>query len=159
MSVSSDATAGGELVIERVLDAPRELVFRMWSEPGHFRNWAAPVGMKVAELEMDFRPGGAYRVCLASDDGSRTWIKGRFGEIDEPERFTLVSGFEDADGNVGHETLMTVTLEAIGDRTKLTLRQGEFDSTQAMEGSRGGWNEVLDSLVEYVGSERKTANS
>ncbi len=149
----SEATPTDELVIERVFDAPRALVFKMWSDPEHFQRWAAPAGFEVTHLEMEFRVGGIYRVCLHSPDAGDVWIKGYYQEIAEPESFSLTTGWENDDGNVDHETLLTVTLEDIGDRTKLTLRQGKFDSAEARDGSTGGWNEVLESLARYLVNE------
>lgn len=147
--VSSDI----ELQLEREFDAPRELVFKMWSDPAHFRNWAAPTGFTVTNLEMEFRVGGIYRVCLRSPEGEEFWIKGHYQEISEPEWFSLTTGWESPDGSVDHETLLTVTFEEAGERTRLTLRQTGFNSTESRDGNKGGWAEVLDSLFGYLKTE------
>ncbi len=141
-----------ELVIERVFDAPRDLVFRMWSDPDHFRNWAAPTGYSVVHLEMEFEVGGIYRVCLRSLDGDDVWIKGRYREISVPERFVLTTGWEQVDGSVQGETLLTVSFSDAGEQTRVVLRQTGFESPESLDGNTGGWNEVLDSLGEYLSS-------
>lgn len=150
---STSSIEDRELVIERVLDAPRELVFKMWSDPHHYRKWAYPVdGFKVTHLEMDFQVGGIYRICLRSPEGVDYWIRGNYREIVEPEWFTRTNAWENKDGSISQETLFTVTFEAIGEKTKLTLHQAEFDSVEDRDSQSGGWDGTLDSLVSYLES-------
>lgn len=108
-SANSDGTANPdtELIIEREFDAPRDLVFKMWSDPEHFRNWAAPTGFRVVHLELDFQVGGIYRTCLESPDGKEFWIQGRYQQIEAPGWFSLTTGWEQEDGSVTGETLQS----------------------------------------------------
>jgi uncharacterized protein YndB with AHSA1/START domain len=74
-----------ELVIERVFDAPRDLVFEVWTQPKHLVNWWGPADFTLPFCETDFRVGGSYRFCMLSHDGIKYWVSGRYQEIVEPE--------------------------------------------------------------------------
>ncbi len=139
-----------ELRVERVVNAPRELVFRMWSEPAHFKQWAAPKGFTVESLQMDFRVGGIYRICLRSPEGDDYWVRGKYREIVPLERFSLTNAWENEDGTTGPETLLTVSFEDRGQQTKLVLHQAEFDSLESRDGHMSGWEETLDQLPGYL---------
>jgi len=138
------------LVIERVFDAPRELVFRAWVEPRHLVRWLGPRGFTGTVMAMDARPGGAYRFHLRSAEGSEYWQQGVFREIAEPERFVRTCVWADATGNpTGPETLMTVTFEEQGGKTKLTFQQ-VFESSAARDEHRIGTASALDRLEQYL---------
>src|ERR1700682_773282 len=79
-----------ELVITRIFDAPRELVFKAWSEPGRAMRWWGPQGFTTAHCEMDVQPGGAYRVCMRSPEGTEHWQRGVCREVVEPERLLFI---------------------------------------------------------------------
>ncbi len=74
-----------ELLITRTFDAPAELVFSMWSDPEHFKNWMGPETFDCPVVEMDFRVGGAYRAMIRSDEHGENWFGGIYQEI---ERYT-----------------------------------------------------------------------
>lgn len=157
--MTDPANSDREVKIERIVDAPRNLVFKMWSEPDHFRKWAAPSGFTVDSLEMEFRVGGLYRVCLRSPEGEDWWVRGRYREIVEPERFSLTNAWENKDGSTGTETLLTVTFEDLGDQTKVTLHQAEFQSVESRDGNATGWSETLDRLPEYLATVAQSSES
>ena len=92
--------ADGELVITRIFDAPRELVFRAWTEPDRAVRWWGPQGFIVAHSEIDLQPGGAYRVCMRSPEGIEHWQRGVCREFVEPERLVFTFAWEDAEGKV-----------------------------------------------------------
>ena len=98
-----------ELVITRVLDAPRRLVFKAWTEPERVVRWWGPQGFTMPSCKMDVRPGGAFRFCMRSPDGADHWLQGVYREIVEPERLVLTWAWEDAEGKPGHETQVTVS--------------------------------------------------
>ena len=138
------------LVIERVFDAPRELVFRMWTDPQHAANWWGPEGMDVTSLEMDVRPGGAWRKCMRA--GTRDyWRRGVYREVVEPERLVFTYFSDDPNSDPAHETVVTVTFEedAPG-RTRLTLRQALFESVAARDSHGRGWSTCVDRLSRYL---------
>lgn len=140
------------LVIERVFDAPRGLVFRAWTEPERVGQWWGPRGFKSTVLgKMDVRPGGSYRIHMRSSEGTEHWLNGRYLEVAEPERIVCTFEWSDADGNgTRPETVLTVTFEDLGAKTKLTLRQAIFESESARDLHNQGWSGTLDRLAEYI---------
>jgi len=139
-----------ELVITRILDAPRELVFKAWTEPDRVIRWWGPRGFTTAHYELDFRPDGAYRVCMRSPEGTEHWQRGVCREVVEPERLVFTFAWEDSEGKPGHETLVTVTLAEFGAKTKLTLHQAVFETVTARDLHQGGWASALEWLAEYL---------
>jgi uncharacterized protein YndB with AHSA1/START domain len=153
-----------ELVITRVFDTPRELVFKAWTEPERLKRWWGPKGFSTPYCKIDLRPGGVFFYCMRSPDGLDVWVKGVFREIVVPERIVLTDAFADAEGNVvppTHygmspewplETLLTVTFEehAGGKKTKLTLRHAGIPPGAERDGAQQGWLETVDRLAEYL---------
>ena len=138
------------LIIERILDAPRTLVFEAWIDAKHLVHWLGPRGFTGSVIEMDARPGGRYRLHMRSGDGTEYWQQGVFREISKPERFVRTCVWADSDGRpTGPETLMTVNLEDHDGKTKLTFEQ-VFDSASASEAHRIGTASALDRLEEYM---------
>src|SRR5688572_22943410 len=88
-----------ELVLTRVFDAPRELVFQAWTEPEHLKRWWGPNGFTLPYCTVDLRPGGAIHFCMRSPDGFEIWSKGIYREIVPPERFVSTNYFSDEQGN------------------------------------------------------------
>lgn len=140
-----------ELVITRVFDAPRALVYKMWSDPEHMVRWLGPAGFVGAIIKLDARPGGTFRIKMRSPDGSDHWQQGVFREIVPLERIVRTFMWTDADGKpTSPETLLTVTFEDQGLKTRLTLRQAVFESITARDMHRGGWMSSLDRLAEIL---------
>jgi uncharacterized protein YndB with AHSA1/START domain len=139
------------LMIERVFDAPRELVFKCWTDPVHLARWIGPRGFTATILSCEPCQGGDYRIHMRSSEGQEIWQRGVFQEVVAPERIVRTYFWTDADGNPTRpETLLTVTFEDLGSRTKLTLHQAIFESVAARDAHRGGWSSSLDQLSEYV---------
>lgn len=138
-----------ELVITRIFDAPPALVFKMWSEPEHIRQWLAPRGMTIPQSEGDFRPGGAWRSCMRTPDGAELWLSGVYREVVPDRKISFTHAWEE-EGKRGHETIVTISLELLGKKTKLTLHQAPFDSVGSRDGHAGGWGECLDKLAEEL---------
>jgi uncharacterized protein YndB with AHSA1/START domain len=139
------------LVITRIFDAPRELVFKAWTDPEHLVRWMGPRGFKSTVLRSELRPGGAYRIHMLGPEGDDHWTQGVFREIVEPERLVMAGSWADAQGNpTSPETLLTITFEEHEGKTRLTLHQALFESVTARDGHRGGWNSSLDRLAEYL---------
>lgn len=81
--------ADRQLIINRVLDAPRPLVFRAWIDPAHLVRWWGPDGFTVPECKMDWRVGGAWRTCMRSPDGNEYRVRSAYREIVKPERLVF----------------------------------------------------------------------
>jgi uncharacterized protein YndB with AHSA1/START domain len=146
----SEAPPERVLVLTRVLDAPRALVFKVWTQPEHLVRWWGPTGFTLPVCRAEFRPGGAYRYVMRSAEGTEHRLVGVFREIVPPERLVFTFAWEDADGNLGPETLVTLTFADEGAKTRLTLHQAVFESVTARDLHGEGWNEALDSLADYV---------
>jgi len=151
-AASNAATESADrmLTITRIFDAPRELVFKAWTEPERLMRWWGPRGFTMTSCEMDLRPGGAYRFHLRSPEGTEHRTRGVFREIMEPERLVMTRAWVDAESKPGHETLLTLSFADQGGKTKLTLHQAIFESVTARDLHQGGWSSSLDCLAEYL---------
>ena len=138
------------LVITRVFDAPRELVFKAWTEPAHMAQWFGPRGFTSKVLKHDLRAGGAYRVHMVGPDGDH-WSQGVYREVVPPERLAMTFGWGDANGNrTRPETTLTLLFEDVGGKTRLTLHNAVFESVTARDMHNEGWTSSLDCLAEYL---------
>ena len=157
-----EAMAASALVIERIFDAPRELVWRAWTEPERMMRWWGPNDYSCPSCEIDFRVGGAWLGCMRSSEGQEIWSTGVYREIVPLERFVITDSFADADGNVvpathygmpadiPMEMLVTVTFEDLGGKTRMTLRHEGLPAGEMTDGASVGWNESLDKLAESL---------
>lgn len=153
-SLNADFTSG-ELMITRVFDAPRALVFKAWIEPAQVAQWWGPAGFTNPVCEVDARAGGAIRIHMRGPDGTVYPMTGIFREIVEPERIIFVSGAHADDGEKPiFEVMTTVTFEESGGKTTLTLRAHPFNLTpgaeQYLSGMEQGWGQSLDRLGAFT---------
>jgi uncharacterized protein YndB with AHSA1/START domain len=149
-SIAATETVERELVITRIFDAPRDLVWKAWAEPERMACWAGPRGFTMTSCEMDTHPGGVFRMSMRSPEGTDHRVRGVYHEIVPGQRLVYTWAWLDAEGNAGHETLITVTFADHGEQTKLTLHQAVFESVTARDGHRGGWESAFDCLAEYL---------
>jgi len=148
------------MVIERTFDAPVDLIWRMWTDPEHFRAWFGPSGASIPVAKMDVRVGGRRLVCMeVSGPGGlmQMWFTGEFLEIVENARLVYTESMSDEQGNVvsppgmagGHPatTEVRVELEDLGGRTKMVLTHVGIpaDSPGAT-----GWTMALDKLATHI---------
>lgn len=147
-SSSAEATVADDvLAFTRSFEAPRALVWRLWSDPQHRLRWWGPEGMGLSRLEMDFREGGAWRMVMHHlVTGYDHPVHGVFREIREPSRlsFTYIN---DSDGI---ETLVTLDFVDLGERTEMRFRQSPFSGVEARDGHGWGWGLTLGLLDEYL---------
>jgi uncharacterized protein YndB with AHSA1/START domain len=143
-------SADHELVITRVFDAPRSLVFKAWTEPDRAARWWGPQGFTTLHCTMDVRTGGAFRVCMRAPDGTEYWKQGVYREVAEPERLVFTFAWEDAEGKPGHETVVTVTFAEHGAKTRLTLHQAVFERVAARDSHQAGWTSTMERLAGYL---------
>lgn len=153
-----------DLVITRIFDAPRELVFRAWLDPQHLAHWWGPRGFTNPLCEVDARPGGAILIHMVGPDGVVIPTKGFFHEILAPERLVFTTtNFDDAAGQPQLEILNTVTFAEYEGKTRLTLRASIITSTPAiapqLSEMESGWNESLDRLAEVVANNHQKENN
>ncbi len=158
-----------DLIIISLFDAPRELVWKAWTESERVMRWWGPKGFTSPVSKINLRVGGEYLNCMHSPDGKDYWSKGVFREIVAPERLVMTDSFADENGNTVPgsyygmskdfplEMLITVIFEELdGDngKTKITLRHSGMPSGADSEGAGQGWNESFDKLAEYLEKEK-----
>src|SRR5262245_55581307 len=116
-----------ELTLTRVFDAPRQLVFRMWTEPTHMARWWGPRDFTNPVCELDVRVGGAIRIHMRAPDGTVHPMTGTFREIVPPERLVFDAVAEDSAGNPLLEAHTIVTFEDDAGRTRLAVQARAID--------------------------------
>jgi uncharacterized protein YndB with AHSA1/START domain len=159
MTATADDKPTCELTLTRSFDAPRALVFKMWTDPKHLARWWGPRGFTNPVCEVDARPGGKLRIHMRAPDGTVYPMTGTFREIVTPERIVFVAVAEDHDGNPLLESLTTVTFAEHGGRTTLTVHARAVGiapvAGRMLEGMQAGWTQSLERLAEVVaGSDR-----
>lgn len=146
-----------EFTIQRVFDAPRELVFRAFSAPEHLVHWWGPEGWTLPVCKQDFRVGGEWHYCMAGPNGMESWGKAIYKEIVAPERLVMLDVFSDAEGNTVEElpqTLVTMEFIDLGGKTQLISR-AEYADAESLQtvldmGMVQGLYETWDRLAEYL---------
>ena len=147
---AGNSPAENELVVTRLIAAPRRLVFKTWTQPEHVARWWGPQGFTTIHCDMDIRVGGRYRFGMRSPQGTEYWKRGVYREIVEPERVVFTFAWEDAEGNPGHELLTTVTFADENGKTRLTLCQAMFATQESRDGHFTGWTSCLERFAEYI---------
>ena len=139
-----------ELTLTKIINAPRHNVWRCWTEKEHLAQWSRPRGFTIPHSEGDLRVGGQWRVTMRTPEGHDLGLGGEYREIVPLKRLVMTHVWDDETGKPGHVTTVTVTFEALGQRTKVTLVQTGFASDESRDGHAGGWGECLDTLAEHL---------
>ncbi len=151
-----------ELRIIRVFDAPRERVWKAWTDPERVKSWWGPRSFTAPFAKIDLRVGGKYLCCMRSPDGKDYWSTGVYREIVPLQRIVATDSFADEKGNVVPAThygmgpdlplefVVTVTFEEYQGKTRLTLKHAGFPSGRDSEMASQGWNESFDKLAETL---------
>jgi uncharacterized protein YndB with AHSA1/START domain len=151
------------MVVTRVFDAPRELVWKAWTDPKYVMQWWGPKGFTAPVCKMDFRVGGKFLCCMRTPDGQEFWNGGEYHEIVPHEKIVYSMYFADAKGNkvdaaqygIEHEAIEdahdVVTFEDCGNgQTKLTLIGNESMESAKNSGQVEGWSQILDKVAEVI---------
>jgi uncharacterized protein YndB with AHSA1/START domain len=146
---------GRSITITRVFDAPRELVWTMFTDPEHFRHWfggGPPMEVPASKIAMDVRPGGDWNATMVSPDGGELPFAGRYREVVEPER--LVFTFENvADRDDPIHELATVLLRDVDGKTEVSLTQaGYMAPEEYATGLKEGYGKFFDQLERHLAS-------
>jgi len=143
-----------EIVIERVFDAPRELVWRAWTDPKVLAQWWGPRGFTNPVCEVDLRVGGAFRIHMRAPDGAVYPMRGVFLESDKPEDRIFTNIAVDKDDNPILNGLTIVTFAEEGGKTKLTLKTGATAvvdyAAEYLKGMEAGWTQSFEKLAELL---------
>lgn len=167
-SARTDA-APEEFVIERTFDAPRALMWKLWTDPAHLARWWGPKGFTVGHCKVDLRPGGIFHYGLRAPDGQEIWGKFVYREIVAPERMVYVVSFSDADGGITvhplnpswpRQILSTTAFVEKDGKTTVTVRWSPFEATRkevdtfeaGRESMRQGFTGTFDQLEAYLES-------
>jgi len=165
-----------EFIIKRILNAPRELVFKAWTNPKHMEHWWGPMDFEIPVCKMDVRPGGAYRIVMRSKDDVDYPIKGEYQEVIEPRKLVMTQDTSEhpdewknlVESSIGPdkkkirydpvnpvgEVLLKVLLEDLNGKTNLVIRI-MFESSAIRDamvniGMNDGWSQSLDRLSECI---------
>ena len=154
-SLSEDA-----VVIERVFDAPVDLIWQLWTQPEHFKKWYGPKGFTVPVAEMDVRVGGKRLICMESPDGSmKMWTTGEYTEIVPNERIVYTESMADENGNVVSSsaqgtkdgppatTEVIVVLEELDGRTRMIMTHA---GVPADSRAGDGWTQAFDKMTDHI---------
>jgi len=160
-----------EFVISRVFDAPRDLVWKAFTECEHLMRWWGPKGFKMLSCKVDLHPGGIFHYCLQSPDGQTMWGKFIYREIVAPERLVHIVSFSDENAGVTRhpmapswplETIATATFTEHDGKTTLTVRWAPHNATEeerktfaaSHDSMRQGWTGTMDQLTDYLAQAR-----
>jgi uncharacterized protein YndB with AHSA1/START domain len=162
------ATPSKDFVISRVLDAPRDLVWKCFTDPECMKQWWGPKGFKVIASKMDLRVGGTYHYGMEAPDGKTMWGKFVYREVTPPEKLVLINSFSDEAGGLTRHPLSPTwpmemysvfTFEEVdGSKTKFTVRWSPHNATDEEKKTfdaghasmTGGWSGTMDQLEAYL---------
>ena len=155
-------------VISRVFDAPRDRVWQSWTEAERLKQWWGPKGFTVKQCKIDLRPGGIMHYCLRTPDGHDMWGRFVYREIVKPEKLVFVNSFSDEKGGISvhpmsptwpREMLSTVTFEAQGSKTRVTVQWVPLDTSTDLErktfeegrdSMKMGWTGTFEQFADYL---------
>jgi uncharacterized protein YndB with AHSA1/START domain len=155
--ISADSARGTTMAaefalhLERVLLAPRALVFRMHTEPNLLAQWWGPKGFTAPGIELDLRVGGSYRITMQPPEGDHFLLSGEFREVDPAARLVYTFRWEPPDPD-DRETVVVFSLRDQGDSTAVTIEQQPFATEARRALHEHGWSESLDCLQEVLRS-------
>ena len=166
----STMSAARDFVVSRAFDAPRDLVWKAWTEAEHLAQWWGPKGCTVRVVKLDVRPGGTFHYVMQFKPGHDMWGRFVYREIAAPERLVYVSSFSDEKGGITRapfsqlndtwplEVLNTLTLSERGGKTTITLRGAPINATEEernmfasmFASMQQGFTGTFDKLAEYL---------
>jgi uncharacterized protein YndB with AHSA1/START domain len=156
-----------EFVISRTFDAPRDLVWKAWTERDQLMRWFGPKRFTMTAGSVDLRPGGVMHYGLRGPDGTEIWGRFVYREVAPPERLVMVNSFSDTAGGITRhpfdpawplELLTRTTFEERDGKTTVTVTWSPLNATDAerktFDGAhddmRAGWTGTFDNLAEHL---------
>jgi uncharacterized protein YndB with AHSA1/START domain len=138
----------------RIFDAPAERVFGLLTEPTELTKWWGPHGFSTPAVQIDLRVGGSYRFTMQPPEGEAFHLSGEFLEVQAPSvlRFTFRWDEPVPDDR---ETVVELTLDPLGERTKVTLTQKRFATDERLALHRGGWADSFEKLDTILGAVKR----
>lgn len=147
-----------QVLIERIFDAPREMVFKAWTDLDQLLKWYAPTGCEISFSHLDVKEGGYFHSCILTPDGKECWCKGVYKEVKYPEKIVHTMAVASKEGDLissvdagmdpewPDETTLTITFVDINGKTKLTLHQTVSESLAKRTGAHPSWLIMFDRL-------------
>lgn len=135
-----------ELTITRTLDAPRALVFKMWTAPEHLTHWFCPPEFTVDSITVDFQPGGTWHLHMIAPDGKSYKMGGTYQGIVADEKIVMTQKWLGGTDDPDVETMITVDFADQGAKTDLTFHHAVFESKSSRDSHKGGWTKFIDHL-------------
>ncbi|MFD2328946.1 SRPBCC domain-containing protein [Cohnella sp. GCM10020058] len=163
--------ADQEVLLTREFNAPRELVFKVWTEAEHFGKWWGPKGFTLEVSKMDARPGGMFLGCQKSPDGMSMWGKFVYQEVIRPEKLVFVQSFSDEHGNTIRapfnpnwplEIINILTFEEADGKTTVTFSGGPINASEEEMAAfndmkpmvKQGFSGTFEQLDQYLASQQ-----
>jgi uncharacterized protein YndB with AHSA1/START domain len=157
----------GAFVTSRAFAAPRDLVFRVWTECEHLSHWWGPKGVTISSCRNDLRPGGMLHYAMRTPEGEEMWARWVYREIAAPERLVFLNSFSDPEGGLTPvpgapewplQMLTTITFDEQDRGTLVTVCWSPYDASDlehatfdsGHESMHGGWSGTFDKLAEYL---------
>jgi uncharacterized protein YndB with AHSA1/START domain len=164
--MNATSAAAPIFAITRRVAAPRDLVWRVWTDVAHLAHWWGPKGCTITHSKLDFRPGGTFHYAMAFA-GTEMWGLFRYQEVTPPERIVFLNSFSDRDGGIARapfpgawptETLTTVTMNDLGGETEVAVTSDPYNATDlertffvtAVPSLTGGWTGTFERLETYL---------
>jgi uncharacterized protein YndB with AHSA1/START domain len=151
------------MIVTRIFDAPRELVWKAWTDPKYVMQWWGPKGFTAPVCKMDFRVGGKFLYCMRAPDGQEYWNAGEYHEIVPYEKIVSSMYFSDSEGNkvepehygVEHEAIAdlhdVILFEDLGNgQTKITFMGNETMENAVKSGQVEGMNQILEKAAAVI---------
>lgn len=143
MSTRADTS----LRLSRIIKADSETVFRAWTEPEHLERWSCPEGLRVADVHVDLRIGGKYRLRMEGPEGQFHTAVGVYREIERPKRLVYTWDWLEEDHRMG-ETLVTVEFNEMEGSTEVVVIHERFPNSEARDDHETGWTSCLNRLEQ-----------
>ena len=151
------------ITITRTINAPREEVWKLWTDPKQYMCWWGPKDFTSPYAKFDLRQGGKYLSCMRGPDGKEYWDTGTYEEISAPKKLVYTDSFADEKGNIVPpsyygmgsdepvEMSVQLTLDDIGGKTMLILEHCGMGDGEMLDQAKEGWNQSLDKMEQCVG--------
>ncbi len=140
------------LVIKRTFAATPEEVYEAWADGGEFAKWHGPVGFETVVRQYDVKIGGEYRVSMISPDGAESSLKGKFVVVEPPFKLKFTWQWVDniTSNPLGEETMVSIELRGVGDKTEMTFTHSGFASEESCKGHELGWGNSFEKLEKVL---------
>jgi uncharacterized protein YndB with AHSA1/START domain len=135
------------LVMRRTYEAPPERVYQAWTQPELAQQFLCPGDVKIAEIQLDVRVGGTYRIVMQQPDGEQLVVSGVYREVKPASKLSMTWKWEEDDPKDEHESLVSLDFAPHGNGTELTLRHELLASVESRNNHEHGWSLILDNLT------------